>query len=122
MTERLIEKLAAFGIDYDDALDRFAGNAALYQRLALKYLDDPHYAALIAAMDVGDFEEGYAHAHSLKGVAGNLSFAELHKTASCVSDALRQGEAAVAQEALPAVTSAQGRVVEALEKMQANAL
>ena len=74
MTAQIADKLRPFGIDYVDAMDRFGDNAELYERLALKYLDDGHLVALQAAMEAKDYSEGYSQAHALKGVAGNLSF------------------------------------------------
>ena len=70
MTAQLADKLRPFGIDYVDAMDRFGDNAELYERLALKYLDDGHLVALQAAMEAKDYSEGYSQAHALKGVAG----------------------------------------------------
>ena len=46
MTAQIADKLRPFGIDYVDAMDRFGDNAELYERLALKYLDDGHLVAL----------------------------------------------------------------------------
>ena len=82
MTAQLADKLRPFGIDYVDAMDRFGDNAELYERLALKYLDDGHLVALQAAMEAKDYSEGYSQAHALKGVAGNLSFKDLYDCAS----------------------------------------
>ena len=92
MTAQLADKLRPFGIDYVDAMDRFGDNAELYERLALKYLDDGHLVALQAAMEAKDYSEGYSQAHALKGVAGNLSFKDLYECAALVSDALYAGE------------------------------
>ena len=79
MTAQIADKLRPFGIDYVDAMDRFGDNAELYERLALKYLDDGHLVALQAAMEAKDYSEGYSQAHALKGVAGNLSFKDLYE-------------------------------------------
>ena len=76
------EMLARHGIDYADALDRFGGNGALYERLARKYAEDPHFDRLVRALGEGDAAAAYHEAHSLKGVAGNLSFADLHQAAA----------------------------------------
>lgn len=92
MTAQIADKLRPFGIDYVDAMDRFGDNAELYERLALKYLDDGHLVALQAAMEAKDYSEGYSQAHALKGVAGNLSFKDLYECAALVSDALYAGE------------------------------
>ena len=81
MTAQIADKLRPFGIDYVDAMDRFGDNAELYERLALKYLDDGNLVALQAAMEAKDYSEGYSQAHALKGVAGNLSSSRIFTTA-----------------------------------------
>lgn len=106
MTAQLADKLRPFGIDYVDAMDRFGDNAELYERLALKYLDDGHLVALQAAMEAKDYSEGYSQAHALKGVAGNLSFKDLYECAALVSDALYAGEYEAAAKHLPEVERA----------------
>ena len=106
MTAQIADKLRPFGIDYVDAMDRFGDNAELYERLALKYLDDGHLVALQAAMEAKDYSEGYSQAHALKGVAGNLSFKDLYECAALVSDALYAGEYEAAAKHLPEVESA----------------
>ena len=118
MTAELADKLAPFGIDYVDAMDRFGDNADLYERLALKYLDDSHMVALEAAMETKDFSEGYSQAHALKGVAGNLSFKDLYECAALVSDALYAGEYEAAEKHLPQVEKAHKLVIEGLEAWQ----
>ena len=118
MAEDLARALLPYGIDYDDALYRFGGNAALYRKLALKYLADEHYIALTAALETGDYDEAYAQAHSLKGVAGNLSLRELYLAAGTVSDALRLGETTRAESHMPAVDQAHKRTLEGLELLR----
>ena len=114
MTAQLADKLRPFGIDYVDAMDRFGDNAELYERLALKYLDDGHLVALQAAMEAKDYSEGYSQAHALKGVAGNLSFKDLYDCATLVSDALYAGEYDAAEKHLPEVERTHALVIEGL--------
>ena len=115
MTAQLADKLRPFGIDYVDAMDRFGDNAELYERLALKYLDDGHLVALQAAMEAKDYSEGYSQAHALKGVAGNLSFKDLYDCATLDSDALYAGEYDAAEKHLPEVERTHALVIEGLE-------
>ena len=91
----------AYGIDHEDALDRFGGNSALFRRLAGKYADDGHFAALEAAMAAGDYDQAYREAHALKGVAGNLSFARLYDLMSQIAHALREGSPETAERLMP---------------------
>lgn len=88
---------AAYGIDFEDALDRFGGNAALYKRLAAKYANDEHFVGMEAAMAAGDYEQAYRDAHALKGVAGNLSFKHLYDLATQACHALREGSPETAE-------------------------
>lgn len=110
----LQEQLGQYGIDYADAMDRFDGNMALYKRLALKYESDDYFVGLRAAMEVKDYDAAYKYAHSLKGVAGNLSFRKLYDQVAIVSDALKQGEMFAAQEHMPLLEEANEKVIEGL--------
>ena len=82
MTNDQTAMLARYGIDYAEAMERFCGNESLFARIAVKYLDDPHVDALEAAMASGDAAAAEREAHSLKGVAGNLSFVRLYDLAA----------------------------------------
>lgn len=119
MTNDQMARLQDYGIDYAEALDRFGGNEGLFVRLATKYLDDPHFNALEAAMAAGDAAAGEREAHSLKGVAGNLSFTKLYDAAVRITDALRSGDIETAQSLMPELRQAHARVTEALGNLQA---
>lgn len=116
--DELTAKLAAYGIDYPDAMDRMDGNASLYQKLAVKYLDNECMADLKAAMEVKDYDEAYRAAHTLKGASGNLSFKDLFEASSAASAALYQGEYEAAEKLLPDVEAAHKKVLEGLVAWQ----
>ena len=101
MTNDQMARLQDYGIDYVEAIERFGGNEGLFARLAVKYLDDPHFDALEAAMAAGDAAAAEREARSLKGVAGNLSFTRLYDVAARVTDALRSGDLEAAQGLMP---------------------
>lgn len=88
-SEEVIAVLAQFGIDYNDALRRMAGNAELYKKLTKHYAADENYIGFVEAMAQNDLDAAYAHVHTLKGVAGNLSFNTLYDLASQACVALR---------------------------------
>ena len=118
MMAECAEALKRNGIDYDGAMERFGGNAELYERLALKFLDDTHFAALEQALAGGDVDTAVREAHTLKGVAGNLSFAALYEAASKVNAALREGDLAGATALMDPVRSAHAAVVSALSSLR----
>lgn len=112
------DELLQGGIDYADAMDRFGGNAELFERLALKFLDDPHFEALERSLSEGDVETAYHEAHSLKGVAGNLSFKDLYEAASRLSEALKSGDLSAAQELMGPARDAHETVMTTLRMVE----
>lgn len=110
----LAEKLAGYGIDIADAMERMLDNAELYKKLAMHYFDDTNYEALVADMKVGDYETACTHAHTLKGASGNLSFGTLHELATQICDALSSGDAETAHELMDPLGKAHLQVCKGL--------
>ena len=115
MTNDQTAMLARYGIDYAEAMERFCGNESL---IAVKYLDDPHVDALEAAMASGDAAAAEREAHSLKGVAGNLSFVRLYDLAARVTDALRANDIDSARTLMPGLRESHVAVLEALTNLE----
>lgn len=101
-------------IDHADAMKRFDGDKAFFTRLAAKYPNDTSFTELEEALAKGDTEAAYHAAHTLKGVAGNLSFAQLFSLASATSDSLRNNHINHALELMPPLRDAHQRVLETL--------
>ncbi|MDO5324252.1 MAG: Hpt domain-containing protein [Clostridia bacterium] len=76
------------GGSYADVIARLP-SPQLIHRFVLKFLEDPSYAALCGAMDVGSRETAFRAAHTLKGVCANLGFARLLESASALTEILR---------------------------------
>lgn len=114
----LAETLAGYGIDYQDAMQRMLNNGALFKQLAMHYQSDANYEALVQDMSAGDLEAAYGHAHTLKGVSGNLSFATLHQLATKICDALSSGDVEGAQSLMEPLAQAHERVCEGLNYWQ----
>ena len=81
----LAEKLADYGIDIADAMERMLDNTELYKKL-----------------------------HTLKGASGNLSFGTLHKLATQICDALSSGDAETAHELMDPLGKAHLQVCKGL--------
>lgn len=118
MTNDQTAMLARYGIDYAEAMERFCGNESLFARIAVKYLDDPHVDALEAAMASGDAAAAEREAHSLKSVAGNLSFVRLYDLAARVTDALRANDIDSARTLMPGLRESHVAVLEALTNLE----
>ena len=66
-------------VDYEDGIKRVMNNEKLYVKLLAKFRADTNFDELEAALAAGDMEKAQPLAHTIKGVAANLSLAELYK-------------------------------------------
>ena len=65
-------------IDPDEGMGRVLGNKALYTKLLVKFKEGTNLDGLMSALDAVDYENAQAAAHTIKGIAANLSLKELH--------------------------------------------
>ena len=86
------EIFAAYGVDYDATLRRFAGNMALYLRVLGMLPNDKSLEKLGAAIGSGDLDSAFEAAHTLKGVAGNLGLTSLFEAVRVIVEPLRARE------------------------------
>jgi len=68
-------------VDIDDALGRLRGNKAIYKKLLETFLRNDTLDKLKESCAAGDMENAAMHAHSIKGMAGNLSLKALQQSA-----------------------------------------
>ena len=85
------QKLIDAGIDYDSGVERLMGNTEMYERFLQMFLDDDSFKNLDAAMQSQNYQEAFLQAHTLKGVAGNLSMEKLYQNMVLFVDMLRNG-------------------------------
>lgn len=116
MTPKRRSQLEAAGIDVASALERMMGSEALLKRLLGKFLDDPQYPALRAALEAGDMERAVSAAHTLKGVCGNLSMTELYGLFTRQVDALRAGDLPLAQGIMAEIAPVYEQVTAAIRR------
>ena len=64
-------------IDIDDALKRVGGNMDLLKRLLKRFLEGNHIEPLEEALEKNDKDDASRLAHTLKGVAANLSLIKI---------------------------------------------
>lgn len=78
-------------IDIDDALKRVGGNKALYSKLLLRFVEGNQLEELEKFFDSGNLEEASRTAHTIKGVAANLSLIKLRALSSELEAAIKAG-------------------------------
>ena len=66
-------------IDVAEGVKRVMNNGKLYVKLLAKFKDDKNIIELDEALAAGDLPKAKASAHTLKGLAANLSLTELFK-------------------------------------------
>lgn len=75
--------------NYQVILGRFMGNEKLLGKFVRNFPDDPTYGLLCDAMKAGNWEQAEMSAHTLKGVAANLSFPKLFESSANLVNTIR---------------------------------
>lgn len=78
------------GADFEDVKRRLASDERI-EKFFLMFTRDPSYNELVSAMESGDAATAFRMAHTLKGVAGNLSLTDLGSASSELCESLREG-------------------------------
>ena len=79
-------------IDAEDGLKRVGGNMGLYKKLLLRFIDGNYFEALANHFESGDTEAAIHDAHTLKGVAANLSLVEVNRLSAEIEQQLKNGQ------------------------------
>ncbi len=86
----LLEAAESCGVNISSGLTRFAGNRKAYEKILLKFPDDKSFAELSDAIGSQDYNNAVKAAHSLKGIASNLSMVTFAETVYQLEQALSQ--------------------------------
>ena len=76
-------------VNEEDGKKRVMNNAKLYAKLLTKFRDGTNLDELIAFSTAQDWENAQAAAHTIKGVAANLSLTELYNQSMEVETQLK---------------------------------
>ena len=85
---KLEELYREIGGDLKNVMKRIP-NEAMIGKFVRKYANDPTYNRLTAAVEAKNWKDAFLAAHTLKGVAQNLGFDRLQKSASALTEAVR---------------------------------
>jgi histidine phosphotransfer protein HptB len=116
MDKEKIQKLAEAGIDYKLGLERFGGNATLFEEFLWRFLEDDRLEQLMKTMNAGDIENASSIAHSLKGVVGNLSMTKYYEVVSRLEELLEKGDIEGALSLQEQISAEQASVTNALRE------
>lgn len=74
--------------DYEGVTGRLVSES-LVRKFTLKFLNDPSFGQLQAAIESGDGGEAFRASHTLKGICLNLGFTALFDASSDLTEKLR---------------------------------
>lgn len=103
------------GICVEEALERFMGSEALLEKFMAKFLADPNFEILQAAIKSGDQEAALKASHTLKGVCGNLAMKQLYEKFSDQVSHMRSGNWDEAAEEMAELEGLYEKVCEAIK-------
>jgi len=102
-------------IDFADGVKRVVNNTKLYVKLLAKFRSENKLDNLEAAIAAGDMEKARNEAHTIKGVAANLSLTELYKQSLALETQIKGGAADPAQ--LDTVKTAFAKTLQEIDKV-----
>jgi HPt (histidine-containing phosphotransfer) domain-containing protein len=97
-------------INSEEGLKRVMNNGKLYARLLEKFRTDVNFTELEAHLSAGNLEKARVSAHTLKGLAANLSLTELFERTRDLESRIKEG-------AVPDLDAARSAYRETLNKL-----
>ena len=79
-------------IDVEDGVKRVGGNTVLYKKLLQRFIDANYFEALENHFLSGDTDAAKDDAHTLKGLAANLSLVKVNQLSAAVEQQLKNGQ------------------------------
>lgn len=104
--------------DYQEVVGRLYSEA-LVKKFVIKFLADKSFALLDESLKAENYEDAFRAAHTLKGVAQNLSFTRLYQSSHAITEALRDKEYDKAVQLFSAVEADYIQTVAAIQMFQA---
>lgn len=104
------------GSSIEKVLARYGGNEEMLKHFLRLFAKDDSFAKLQVALAVGNTEEAFRAAHTLKGICTNLGFERLFEKASKITELLRCGEVGNAKPLFSEFSEEYGKVMEGLNQ------
>jgi HPt (histidine-containing phosphotransfer) domain-containing protein len=114
-----MDDLKSLGVDVEDALKRFMNHSQLYEKMLAKFVISVQDLEVKEFLEAADYEKALANAHTLKGVAGNLSLTPLYKGYSEIVADLRGDEPEKAKKMIAQILPIQEQILNCIKKHSA---
>jgi len=105
------------GIDTNAGLQRMAGDQERYQKLLLRFLANhaDSVEKIENALDAGDMESAITLAHTLRGVAGNISALQVQEDVQILEAAIKDSQEKLIDQRLSAVKESLQEVLASIQ-------
>ena len=84
-----LDKLAEFGVDTKEGLNRCMNMESFYFKMIKLGLSNEYFDTLKVALEGGDLGAAFEESHALKGVIGNLALSPIYTPLSEMTEMLR---------------------------------
>ncbi len=108
-------KLTLAGVNLHSGVERFMSNESLYETFLLKFPRDPNMEKLRQALVAEEASLAFRAAHTLLGLATNLSMEVLCEALRPATEALRGGNIELAKTYMSGIEEAYLLIIEALK-------
>jgi two-component system sensor histidine kinase/response regulator len=115
MADPIIGSDGTVYIDLDEGLGRVMKNEKLYTKLLNKFITDTNPDEMLAAVQAAEYEKAQVMAHTLKGIAANLSLTELFKQTLELETRIK--ERSVSQETQESIKKCYAETVSLVKKV-----
>ncbi|MDE6314637.1 MAG: hypothetical protein K2M46_13660 [Lachnospiraceae bacterium] len=112
----LLEELKAKGVNVEEAIERFLGNASLYEKMLMKFLDLMNDMAVDTGFDCNEYNDIIEKTHAIKGAAGNLSITPIYEAYTDIVNLLRAQQPEQAKLVLEKIVPVQNDIIECIKK------
>ncbi len=109
-------ELKELGVNVEEAVQRFMGNEALFNRMIKKLPPAVKDLQVLQFLEAGDYETALNNAHTLKGVMGNLSITPLFHAYNDAVNLLREDKPEEAKKKVEDILPLQDEIVACIEK------
>lgn len=110
------QRLADYGIDYENGIARFGGNETLYEKFLKRFNETPYLQPILEAWELRDDGRLLEETHALKGICATLGIQPLYKACAAVVCSVRYGKAESLEEQVEKVKEEYGKAKEAVER------
>lgn len=117
MEEEWKKSLEKLGVNFETGLARFVGNEKLFLDFLKKFPKDKSFENMMSEIQNSNSQEAFKAAHTLKGVAGNLSLDGFYQVLVPMVEDLRLGQLESAKEKSQEVSKKYNELVDFLNTL-----